>query len=72
MPATLTEYLGVSPGIATTLVPSVRAVIIGHRSTGRDRDAAELVAGLIRSRLDDAGYRLVTDLVTTDAKQPSG
>ena len=27
--------------------------ISGHRSTGHDRDAAELVAGLIRRRLDD-------------------
>ena len=28
--------------------------IYGHRSTGHDRAAAELVAGLIRRRLDDA------------------
>ena len=27
--------------------------IYGHRSTGHDREPAELVAGLIRRRLDD-------------------
>jgi hypothetical protein len=27
--------------------------IYGHRSTGHDREAAELVSGLIRRRLDD-------------------
>ena len=29
--------------------------IYGNRSTGHDREAAELVAGLLRARLDDAG-----------------
>jgi integrase len=32
----------------------VAVQIYGHRSTGHDREAAELVAGLIRRRLDDA------------------
>jgi integrase len=32
----------------------ITVAIYGHRSTGHDRDAAELVAGLIRRRLDDA------------------
>ncbi len=31
----------------------ITVAIYGHRSTGHDRDAAELVAGLIRRRLDD-------------------
>lgn len=30
----------------------ITVAIYGHRSTGHDRDAAELVAGLIRARLD--------------------
>ena len=47
--------------------------IYGHRSTGHDREAAELIAGLIRRR---PGGRLIgpliTDLVTTHAKRPPG
>jgi integrase len=32
----------------------ITVAIYGHRSTGHDRDVAELVAGLISCRLDDA------------------
>ena len=32
----------------------ITVAIYGHRSTGHDRAAAELVAGLIRRRLDEA------------------
>ena len=49
--------------------------IYGHRSTGPDRTAVELVAGLIRYRLDvprsDAGLWSQV-WVTTDTKRPPG
>jgi integrase len=54
--ATLSLDSGVHPKIVSDRIghahEGITVQIYGHRSTGHDREAAELVAGLIRRKLD--------------------
>jgi hypothetical protein len=80
--ATLSLHSGVHAKIVSDRIghahEGITVQLYGHRSTGHDREAAELVAGLIRTRtrydgLDSRpGSPLGTDLVTRHEKRPPG